>query len=65
MGNALREARPASRERGKNLLTEKVPVKAQFLIARILHRGEREGLRGGLKARPGLGEPGPKEPPPA
>jgi len=63
MGNALREARPASRERGKNLLTEKVPVKAQFPIARILHRGEREGLRGGFEARSRFGQPGPQKPP--
>ena len=62
MGDALGEAGPAGLQRGKDLPAKKVAIKAQILVARINHRRKGKGLSSGLKARPGLGEPGPKEP---
>lgn len=62
MGDALGEAGPAGLQCGKDLPAKKVAIKAQILVARINHRREGKDLSGGLKARPGLGEPGPKEP---
>ena len=65
MGNALRKAGPAGRQRRENLPAKEVAVKAQIFITRIFYGRKGQALRSSLKTRPGLGEPGAKEPPPA